>query len=150
MLEGKSKLLSRCAIVFENSQWEVIPTCSSWKHGKTHISSAGGHQCHVISGTRVLPLWWGSTPRILFCVSFTSMPVSFPWTARSGRPSVVSSVSQPSQDQSSLSRSQVIPCLQNAQNPAEQTGSNPWALFQQDTAKGFMRSHVWRPEENIW
>lgn len=72
MLEDKSRLLSRCAILLENSQWEVIPACSSGKRGKTHISSAGGHQCHVVPGTRVC-LSDGAPHLGFFCVSFTSV-----------------------------------------------------------------------------
>ena len=47
------------------------------------------------------------------------------------------------------SRSQMVLCLQDTQSSAEQTGLNPQALFQRDIAKIFMRSSVWRQEENV-
>lgn len=44
---------------------------------------------------------------------------------------------------------QMIPCLHEFQTPTEQAGFNPQTRFQLVTAEGFMRSHVWRQEENI-
>lgn len=153
ILQVESWLFSRCAKLHGSSQWEVIPACSSGKHGKTHISSSGEHQYHIIPGTRVLPLKWGSTPGIFLCVfslyATTCKCLSAPqmvllWKAVC----CVLCKSACSRPQLSQSTS-MIPCFQDTQNPAEQTGLNPWALFQGDTAKGFMRSHVWRQEENI-
>lgn len=44
---------------------------------------------------------------------------------------------------------QMVPCLHDFQTPTEQAGFNPQTQFQLVTAGGFMRSLVWRQEENI-
>lgn len=143
--------VDRRAVTYVNSQGETAPACSSGKPGK-HILHPLGDPRATSSRKPESHLSDGAPHLVFSCVSLASTSHIHIHFSNSSTPE--GSLLCPLQvglpgTRATPSLSQMIPCLQDTQSSAEQTGLNPQASFQRDIAKIFMRSSVWRQEENV-